>query len=117
MSEKDDKETEGVVKRTAKNYNCIIVLKKVSIFVSDGVESYIIEGGNAGLTKGGTGDVLAGLITSLYAKNDPILSSILAAWVLKRTAERLFLTKGYWYNINNLIENIADTLYSALKEA
>ena len=117
VSEKDDKETEGVVKRTAKNYNCIIVLKKVSIFVSDGVESYIIEGGNAGLTKGGTGDVLAGLITSLYAKNDPILSSILAAWVLKRTAERLFLTKGYWYNINNLIENIADTLYSALKEA
>ncbi len=117
VSKMGDQQTAKTVNEKAREFNCIIVLKKVSIFISDGEGEYIVEGGNAGLTKGGTGDVLAGLIASFYAKNDAVMSSILAAWVLKRTAETLFLTKGYWYNINNLIENIADTLYSSLKEA
>lgn len=116
ISKKSENEVEKIVEKVAKEYNCVVVLKKVSIIISDGKETHRVEGGNAGLTKGGTGDVLAGLITSLYARNDPILSSVVASWAVKKTVEKLFLTKGYWYNVDNLIENIANTLYSALKE-
>ena len=62
-----------IIQETAKKYNVVILLKAVSDIISDGTVTYIIEGGNQGLTKGGTGDILAGLVVSLYAKNDPVL--------------------------------------------
>ena len=53
----------------AKKYNCVILLKAVEDFISDGYESIIVKGGNAGLTKGGTGDLLAGLTAAFSTKN------------------------------------------------
>lgn len=98
------------VQKLAKKYRCIILLKAVQDYISDGKKTYIVEGGNAGLTKGGTGDILAGLTTAFYAKNDPIIAAVLASYVLKRTAEQLFLEKGYWYNNNDLINNVPQVL-------
>ena len=94
------------VKETAKKYNCVILLKAVVDIVSDGEKSYIIEGGNSGLTKGGTGDLLAGLVLSLSAKNNQLAASILSSYFLKKSAEALFIKRGYWYNINDLIKVI-----------
>jgi NAD(P)H-hydrate epimerase len=101
---------EKIVEETAKKYKTVIILKAVVDIVSDGTETYVIEGGNAGLTKGGTGDVLAGLITSFYSKNSPLLSVIISSWLLKKTAEELFSEKGYWYNISDIIENLPKIL-------
>ncbi len=67
---------------------------------------YEVGGGNAGLTKGGTGDVLAGLIAGLAAKNSPLLAAAAGTYVLKKTAEKLFLGKGYGYNADDLAESI-----------
>jgi NAD(P)H-hydrate epimerase len=104
------KEREKIVKMMAYKYNCIILLKGVIDIISDGKKIYLVEGGNAGLTKGGTGDVLAGLTLSFYAKNDPLLSAIFASFLLKKSADELFKDFGYWYNINKIIEHIPKVL-------
>lgn len=99
-----------MVEETAKKYKVIILLKAVVDIVSNGKETYIIEGGNAGLTKGGTGDILAGLTTALSATNPALVSAVSASILLKKTGERLFQSKGYWYNIDNIIELIPEIL-------
>lgn len=95
-----------IVKKTAKEINAIILLKAVSDIITDGENVYIVEGGNQGLTKGGSGDILAGLTTALYAKNDPLTSAVLASYVEKTAADELYATYGYWYNMLQLIEKI-----------
>jgi hydroxyethylthiazole kinase-like uncharacterized protein yjeF len=95
-----------IVKKYAKKYKIIILLKAIKDIVSDGEKTYVVEGGNQGLTKGGSGDVLAGLVVGFYAKNKALESTVFASILLKKTADVLFLEKGYWYNINNLIEAV-----------
>ena len=99
---------EKIVKETAAKYNCIILLKAIVDILSDGIESYVVEGGNAGLTKGGTGDVLGGLTVSFYAKNDALFSAVAASLLLKATAEELFKGLGYWYNVSDIIKKLPE---------
>ena len=99
-------EKQNKVKKYAKDYECVILMKAVVDIISDGEEVYVVEGGNQGLTKGGTGDILAGLTLSLYAKNDPITSCILASFIEKKGAEELGKEKGYWFNNHDLIEKL-----------
>jgi NAD(P)H-hydrate epimerase len=103
-------EKEKIVKETAKKYKTIILLKAIVDIVSDGDEIYLIEGGNAGLTKGGTGDILAGLTAALSSCSSPLISAVASSILLKKTAEKLFQSKGYWYNVNNIIEMIPEVL-------
>jgi len=98
------------VEEMAKKYGTVILLKAIVDIISDGEKTYVIEGGNAGLTKGGTGDVLAGLAASFYAKNDCLNSAIFASILLKTTADRLFETKGYWYNVSDIINRLPEEL-------
>ena len=98
------------VQLLAKKYNTTILLKAIVDIISDGKEVYLIEGGNAGLTKGGTGDILAGLTTALSTSGQPLISAISASVLLKKTGEKLFQSKGYWYNISNIIETIPEVL-------
>ncbi len=98
------------VEETAKKYNIIILLKAIVDIVSDGKKTYVVEGGNAGLTKGGTGDVLAGLAVSFFSKEPSLEAALHASVLLKRTADSLFKIKGYWYNIYNIIEEIPHEL-------
>lgn len=99
-----------IVSKQAKKNKCVILLKSVSDIISDGDKTFQVEGGNAGLTKGGTGDILAGLTSSFYAKNDACFSAAASSVILKRTAERLFNLKGYWYNIDDVMEAVPFTI-------
>ncbi len=107
-------EKSEVIKEYAKEYNCVILLKAIVDIISDGSETVIIEGGNQGLTKGGSGDILAGLTTSLYTKNDPFTSAVVASFLVKSAADELKTEKGYWYNMINLIEKIPEVLTKSL---
>ena len=99
-----------LIQAIAKKYKVIILLKAVLDIISDGKQTYVVEGGNAGLTKGGTGDILAGLTTALSATNLSLMAAISASILLKKTGEKLFQSKGYWYNIDNIIELIPEVL-------
>lgn len=90
----------------AKKYKCVIVSKGPTAYVSDGKTTYDISGGNAGLTKGGTGDVLAGIIVGLLAKNPPILAAAAGAYLIKKTAEALYEKVGYNFNADDVSENV-----------
>lgn len=54
-------------KALAKDYNVVIDLKDCKSVITDGVNSYFIDNGNAGLAKAGSGDMLAGMIVSFAA--------------------------------------------------
>lgn len=99
-----------LVGETAKKYRVIILLKAIADIISDGDETFMIEGGNAGLTKGGTGDILAGLTTGLSASNPALISAVAASILLKKSGDKLFQSKGYWYNVSNIIELIPEVL-------
>lgn len=99
---------EKIVREYAQEYGCIILLKTPVDIVSNGVDTWIIEGGNPGLTKGGTGDVLAGLVSALCTKNDPALSAVVGSFLLKYTGDSLFSTNDYWYNNEDLIAHIPE---------
>ncbi len=106
IKDKKPNEKLEIVQELAERYKTVILLKAIDDFISDGKNNYIIKGGNQGLTKGGTGDVMAGLVLSLFAKNPPLISAVAASLVLKRAGDRLFNRYGYWYNIDVLIKEI-----------
>jgi len=63
------------VEKFAKKYHCVVLLKGERDIVSDGEMVKYTIGGNAGMTKGGTGDVLAGLVAAFACKNEPFLAA------------------------------------------
>ncbi|TSC85383.1 MAG: ADP-dependent (S)-NAD(P)H-hydrate dehydratase [Microgenomates group bacterium Gr01-1014_16] len=90
----------------ANKFKCIIVYKGSTAYVSDGETTYEISGGNAGLTKGGTGDILAGIIVGLLAKNPPLLAAAAGTYLIKKTAETLFEKVGYNFNADDVAEAV-----------
>jgi len=58
----------GISQRFAKQWNCVVLLKGATSCISNGAEVRLNTSGNAGLAKGGSGDVLSGLITGLLAQ-------------------------------------------------
>jgi len=102
--------TEKLVQRLAKKYRCFLVLKLAQTIVASPERTRLIKGGNPGLTKGGTGDVLAGLTVALAAKNPPFLAACAASWVLKKAADELYQRAGFAYNADDLAEKIPEVL-------
>ena len=90
----------------AREYNCVVLLKGEKDIVSSPTETVVISGGNAGMTKGGTGDVLAGLVAALYSKNDAFVSACAASYINKKTGESLFQRVGIYFNASDLADEI-----------
>lgn len=102
--------TEPAVSEMARKYNVVILSKGEQDVVSSPTETVVIRGGNSGMTKGGTGDVLAGLTAALYAKNDAFLSACAASYINKRAGDSLFAKVGYYFNASDLADEIPKVL-------
>ncbi len=100
------KPTEKNIKKMAQKYGCTILLKGNKDIISDGEEVKINETGNPGMTKGGTGDVLAGLATGLASRNDLFLSACAAAFINGLAGDRLQQRKSYYYSASELVREI-----------
>ena len=98
------------IKYFADKYNCIILLKGKEDMVASKDKMEVIQGGNAGMTKGGTGDVLAGLVAALYCKNDAFVSAITASYINKQAGEELYKKMGLWFNASDLADQIPMTM-------
>ena len=96
--------------KMAQKYRCVVVLKDVVMTVCSPDQGVLVGGGNAGLTKGGTGDVLAGLAVALAAKNEPFLAACAAAWAVKKAAEQLHRQAGFAYNADDLAAKVPAVL-------
>lgn len=98
------------IEEAARKYRCIVLLKGPKDLVSDGTETYEIEGGNSGMTKGGTGDVLAGLIAALSCNNAPLLAAIAGSFINKKAGDELYKTVGPYFNATDLANQIPRTM-------
>lgn len=101
-----------MVRKSAEEYKCVVLMKSITDFVSDGKTVLQIVGGNQGLTKGGTGDILAGIVSGLVAHSDPVSACVCASYILKKTADQLFLGRGYWYNNSDILDTIPKVVNS-----
>lgn len=68
--------------RFAKDWNCILLLKGHETCITDGTTSYRNKTGNPGMAVGGSGDVLAGMITALLGQGlDPLKAAACGAFL------------------------------------
>ena len=82
----------------------VTVLAKGPVdMVTNGVERVKIAGGSAGMTKGGTGDVLSGLVAGLYAKSPAMASCVVASQANKQVGENLVKKVGPFFSASDLI--------------
>ena len=102
------------VKTFALRYRCIVLVKGMVDYASEGQEIWEIPGGNAGMTKGGTGDVLAGLISGLACKNDPLLATLCGSFINKQSGDDLYKTVGPGFNATDLANQIPVTMHHLL---
>lgn len=66
----------------ARDLGCIVLLKGHRTCITDGQAGYRNVTGNPGMAVGGSGDVLAGMITALLGqKISPLESAAVAAWL------------------------------------
>lgn len=72
-----------IAEKYAKRLSTIIVLKGHGTIITDGSETYINPTGTTALSKGGSGDALAGIMTSLVASTDsrPLDIAALACYI------------------------------------
>jgi len=110
ISELSSDKIAKIVQQKAQEYSCVILLKSIQDYISDGKKVYIICGGNQGLTKGGSGDILAGLTAGLFTRSTALISAISASYVIKTAADELYKDKGYWYNMSDIIHTIPGVL-------
>jgi hydroxyethylthiazole kinase-like uncharacterized protein yjeF len=104
------------VQNFVKQHKCIALLKGKVDIASNGKEMRTIEGGNAGMTKGGTGDVLAGLIAALACKNDPWLATLAGSFINKKAGDELYELVGPFFNASDLANQIPVTMANILRD-
>lgn len=72
----------------AREWNCILLLKGHRTCISDGQTHYRNTTGNPGMAVGGSGDVLAGIITGLLGQGiAPLEAAACAAWLHGRAGD------------------------------
>lgn len=97
--------------------NCLIVAKGERDLICQGDACQYVSGGNAGMIKGGSGDVLAGLIAALYCKNSAMDAAVAGSFLCKASADHLYRQMGSFYTTTELAEQIPKTMHAILQEA
>lgn len=110
-NEKNIVKKSKLIKKAAHKFldkNNIILLKGKIDAVIPKNRVYYVKGGNPGMTKGGTGDVLAGLCAGFLAQSKDILqSAINASYFNKRIGDILLKKKkGFSYLASDMVEEI-----------
>ena len=85
---------EGAVRQLAEEYRCVAVLKgSGTLITAPGEEVWRNTTGNAGLARGGSGDVLAGMLAGVLAAgwrqgHSALEAAITAVWLHGAAADR-----------------------------
>ncbi len=100
------------VKAAAKELDCTVLLKAwVDIIASPAGEVKLNYTGNSGMTVGGTGDVLAGVVGAFLAQGaEPFGAAVAGAWACGRAGDLCYKEKGYELLASDLIEKLPAVL-------
>lgn len=81
----------------ADDLGCVVLLKGHETCVTDGVDGYINPTGNPGMAVGGSGDVLAGIITALLGAGlPPLEAAACGAWLHGAAGDRCAAEMGQY---------------------
>ena len=93
--------------KIASEYSITILLKGVTDIITDGKNTKYSSGGNSRMAMGGTGDVLAGIVTGLSSRGmQPFRSAVVASYINKKCGDMAYREYGYYYGIMDVINNI-----------
>ncbi len=107
----------GQVKLAARSLGCVILLKSfIDVIASPAGDVRINSTGNPGMTVGGTGDVLSGIVGAFLAQGaDPFKSAVAGAWVCGRTGDLCFQEKGYEFMASDLLRKLPEVFKEVRK--
>ena len=114
LEKRTHEQRRDIVHTIAKTRRVTIILKgPTDIIAGPNGELQEVAGGNAGLTVGGTGDALAGLIAGLIAqKVPPFEAAVMATTIIKRAATVLFHEKGYAFTTMDVISQMPHLVHT-----
>ncbi len=99
------------IRSWAERLGITILLKGAVDIISDGGRLKMNDTGNAGMTVGGTGDVLTGIVASLMSKGaSPFDAARLGAYINGSAGDISFETKSYGLLATDVIEDIPSVL-------
>ena len=105
------KEKISEVQKTAAELGAIVLLKGPIDIISDEKRFKLNFTGNAGMTVGGTGDVLSGIVAAFLAQQiDPFEAAVAGAFVNGAAGDFVFQEKGYHMVSTDLIQRIPQVL-------
>ena len=105
----DDMHRIALVRQLARRLNSVFVVKGAHTMVcSPGGRCFFNLSGNPGMAKGGSGDVLTGLIAGLAARGyDPLAAAVLGVWFHGRAGDDAAASRGVEsMNAADILENI-----------
>lgn len=109
----DTKEARMDFVKTFSSANRVTTLMKgPTDIISNGVRVKQNKAGNAGMTVGGTGDVLAGVTGAFFAivTDDPLKAATAAAFVNGAAGNIAFENKGFGLLATDVVENIPEVM-------
>ena len=96
------------VKTMSIEYGGTVLLKGKYDYVSNNGELWENQTGNVGMTKGGTGDVVSGIIAALACRNDNFTAVKTGIYLAGLAGDRLYKKRGTFYNAEELIESLGE---------
>ena len=101
----DIDERAETVRRTAQDLDAVILLKGHIDIISDGYRIKLNFTGNPGMTVGGTGDVLSGIVGAYLSwGDDPFEAAVAGAFINGAAGDFVKAEKGYHMVASNLLE-------------
>tara|TARA_B100000029_G_scaffold516705_1_gene632935 strand:- start:13884 stop:14732 length:849 start_codon:yes stop_codon:yes gene_type:complete len=92
----------------AKNHKLTLVVKGKTDYISDGKQIVLNKSGNSSMTKGGTGDILSGIIASQVSMGSNSLdASILGTYFMGKTGEIVYEKWGFQYMASEFLIELA----------
>ncbi|MEM1602729.1 MAG: NAD(P)H-hydrate dehydratase [Candidatus Bathyarchaeia archaeon] len=106
------------IRRTAEGLNAVILLKSHVDIISDGFRVKFNFTGNPGMTVGGTGDVLSGIVAALLSQGiDPFEAAVAGAFINGAAGDFVANEKGYHMVASDLIEWIPKVMNDPMSHA
>ena len=107
----DEESIKNEMVNYAKDKKITLIVKGKTDFISDGEQIFLNKSGNASMTKGGTGDILSGIIASQVAIGYTSLdASIISTYIMGKTGEIAFEKWGFQYMASEFLIELAKYL-------
>ncbi len=106
---------EHLLRAAAELHQAVLVIKGKEDIVIHSQTVVRIPGGNAGMTKGGTGDVLAGLVAALACTQESSVAAIVGSLSNKLAGNRLYEQQGVFFGASELVQEVPKVVWQLVQ--